>query len=79
MDHAGLDMVLPQIRPHLGAELLRGERLADRALRARCRSICGEMHSGFTSLRSALPINLRGHFSGFKVWSRAQSDIERVA
>ena len=36
------------------------------------------MHSGFTSLRSALPMNLRGHFPGYKVWSRAQADIERV-
>ncbi len=32
---------------------------ADRAARAHCRSICGEMHSGFTSLRSALPMNLK--------------------
>jgi glutathione S-transferase len=28
---------------------------AKRAARARCRSICGEMHSGFGNLRSALP------------------------
>lgn len=46
--------------------------------RAHCRSICGEMHSGFTSLRSALPMNLRAHFPKFKVWSRAQADIEHV-
>src|SRR5579862_4301792 len=26
----------------------------DRAERARCRSVCGEMHSGFSNLRSAL-------------------------
>ncbi len=51
---------------------------ADRAARAHCRAVCGEMHSGFTSLRSALPMNLKGHFPGYKVWSRAQSDIERV-
>jgi glutathione S-transferase len=50
----------------------------DRAGRARCRSICGEMHSGFTALRSALPMNLRGHFPGFKIWTRAQADIDRV-
>ena len=36
------------------------------------------MHSGFVSLRSALPMNLKGHFPNYKVWSRAQSDIERV-
>jgi glutathione S-transferase len=51
---------------------------ADRAARAHCRAVCGEMHSGFTSLRSALPMNLKGHFPNYKVWSRAQSDIERV-
>ena len=50
----------------------------DGAARARCRSICGEMHSGFTALRSALPMNLKAHFPGFKVWSRAQADVERV-
>ena len=32
---------------------------ADRAARARCRSISGEMHSGFSALREALPMNLR--------------------
>lgn len=51
---------------------------ADRVARARCRSISGEMHSGFSALRSALPMNLKGHFPGFKVWARAQADIERV-
>jgi glutathione S-transferase len=51
----------------------------DPAARALCRSICGEMHSGFAALRSALPMNLRGHFPGFKVWSRAQADIDRIA
>lgn len=48
------------------------------AERAHCRSICGEMHSGFVSLRSALPMNLKGHFKEFKIWSKAQSDIERI-
>jgi glutathione S-transferase len=51
---------------------------ADRAARAHCRAICGEMHSGFVSLRSALPMNLKGRFPGYKVWSRAQADIDRV-
>jgi glutathione S-transferase len=48
------------------------------AARARCRSICGEMHSGFTALRSSLPMNLKGHFPGFRIWSRAQADIDRI-
>ena len=40
-----------------------------RDARARCRSICGEMHSGFANLRSALPMNLKARHPGFKVWS----------
>jgi glutathione S-transferase len=51
---------------------------ADRAARAHCRAICGEMHSGFSSLRSALPMNLKGDFPKHKVWSRALGDIERI-
>jgi glutathione S-transferase len=50
----------------------------DRAARAHCRAICGEMHSGFTSLRSALPMNLKRTFPGHKVWTKAVADIDRV-
>jgi len=50
----------------------------NRATRARCRSICGEMHSGFSNLRSALPMNLKARRRGFKVWSGAQADIDRI-
>lgn len=50
----------------------------DRAKRAHCRSVCGEMHSGFVSLRQALPMNIRAEFPGFKIWSKAQADIERI-
>ncbi|RDV05550.1 glutathione S-transferase family protein [Undibacter mobilis] len=50
----------------------------DRADRAHCRSVSGEMHSGFTNLRSALPMNLKARHPGFKVWVGAQADIERV-
>ncbi|MDE2582896.1 MAG: glutathione S-transferase family protein [Rhodospirillales bacterium] len=50
----------------------------DRAARARCRSISGEMHSGFSALRSALPMNLRGRRPGFAVWSGARADIDRI-
>jgi len=48
------------------------------AARAHCRAICGEMHSGFSSLRSALPMNLKMSFPGHKIWARAKGDIERV-
>jgi len=50
----------------------------DRPVRAHCRAICGEMHSGFYNLRSALPMNLRAFHPGFKVWAGAQDDIERI-
>jgi len=46
--------------------------------RAWCRSISGEMHSGFMNLRTALPMNLKAHHPGFKVWAGAQGDIARV-
>ena len=51
---------------------------ADRIERAHCRAICGEIHSGFTTLRASLPVNIKGHFPNFKIWTRAQADIDRV-
>jgi len=51
---------------------------ADIKARAHCRAICGEMHSGFASMRSSLPMNIKARFPAFKVWSRAQGDIDRV-
>lgn len=51
----------------------------DQKVRAHCRSICGEMHGGFYNLRSALPMNLRARYPGFKVWAGAQPDIARIA
>jgi len=63
---------LAEIRPQ--APLLPKDRIA----RAHCRAVCGEMHSGFHNLRSALPMNLKAHHPGFKVWAGARPDIERV-
>jgi glutathione S-transferase len=51
---------------------------ADRAARAHCRSICGEMHSGFFNLRSALPMNLKSRHDSFKIFSGAYADIHRI-
>ena len=51
---------------------------ADLAARTHCRSVSGEMHSGFANLRSALPMNLKAHCPGFKIWAGAQADIDRV-
>jgi glutathione S-transferase len=50
----------------------------ERAARAHCRSISGEMHSGFANLRAALPMNLKARHPGFKVWAGAQSDVGRI-
>jgi glutathione S-transferase len=63
---------LNEIKPRAG--LLPRSRPA----RAHCRAICGEMHAGFASLRGALPMNLKAHFPNFKVWNRAQGDVERI-
>jgi glutathione S-transferase len=63
---------LNEVRPQ--ARLLPEDRIA----RAHCRAICGEMHSGFSAMRAALPMNLRAQRPGFKVWSRAQSDVDRI-
>ena len=51
---------------------------ADIKARAHCRAVCGEMHSGFSAMRGSLPMNIKAHLPDFKVWSRAQSDIDRV-
>ena len=51
---------------------------ADRKARAHCRAICGEVHSGFSAMRSSLPMNIKAHFPGFKIWSRAQADLDRI-
>ncbi len=51
---------------------------SDRAARTHNRSVSGEMHSGFSNLRSALPMNIKAYFPHFRVWSGAKPDIERV-
>lgn len=63
---------LNEIRPEAGFYP------ADQKARAHCRSISGEMHSGFANLRAALPMNLKAHYPGFKIWAGAQADIDRV-
>jgi glutathione S-transferase len=56
------------------AGMLPGEKHA----RALCRSISGEMHSGFAALRSALPMNLRASRAGFPIWSGPRADIGAI-
>jgi glutathione S-transferase len=63
---------LHELRP--GAGLLPG----DAPARAHCRSVSGEMHSGFANLRSAMPMSIRAHDPGFRVWTGAQADVDRI-
>lgn len=51
---------------------------ADRAVRAHCRAVSGEMHSGFYNMRSALPMNLKARHETFKIFSGARPDVERI-
>ena len=46
--------------------------------RAHCRSVSGEMNSGFANLRASLPMNLKASFPKHKIWAGARPDIERV-
>lgn len=71
-DTLAIGEYLNEIRPQAG--LLP----ADLEARARCRSVCGEMHSGFANLRSALPMNIKAHYPSFKIWAGAQADIDRL-
>ena len=50
----------------------------DHEARAIARSICAEMHSGFTGLRSAMWMNIRASFPGKGRTPQAQADIGRV-
>jgi len=63
---------LAELKP--GAGLLPADKMA----RAHCRSISGEMHSGFSNLRGALPMNIKAHFPGFRAWAGAKGDIDRI-
>lgn len=52
---------------------------ADTKARAHCRSVSGEMHSGFVNLRSAMPMNIKARYPGHKVFAGARGDIDRIA
>jgi glutathione S-transferase len=55
----------------------------DRAARARARSVCAEMHSGFTGLRSACPMNIEAHLPEIGALAlrdkpAVRADLERI-
>ncbi len=56
---------------------------ADRAARARARSLCAEMHAGFTQLRSHCPMNIEASLPdiGALIWRDqpgVRSDVARI-
>lgn len=56
---------------------------ADRKARARARSLCAEMHSGFTALRSHCPMNVEASLPdvGALIWrdqAGVRADVERL-
>jgi glutathione S-transferase len=50
----------------------------DPGARALCRSVSGEVHSGFANLRSALPMNVTSVTPGFPLWASVKPDLDRV-
>lgn len=46
--------------------------------RAAARSLCAEMHSGFKSLRSKMPVNLKRMYKNFRPDPDTLADIERI-
>ena len=56
---------------------------ADRAARARARSICAEMHAGFTALRGNCPMNIEAQLAdtGALIWRdkpAVRADVQRL-
>ena len=46
--------------------------------RAAARSLCAEMHSSYTALRSSMPMNVRREYKTFTPDAEAQADIDRI-
>ena len=56
----------------------RGVWPSDARARSVARSACAEMHSGFTALRTAMPMNIRGSYPGCGMSPAVQRDIDRI-
>lgn len=50
----------------------------DPVARGVARSVSGEMHSGFSALRSEVPMNIRRRFPGYVLTEAALADVERI-
>ncbi|MFZ1642094.1 MAG: glutathione S-transferase family protein [Candidatus Contendobacter sp.] len=51
----------------------------DSAARAVARSVCAEMHSGFTALRNGMPMNVRARGRRVAITPEIAADIDRIA
>ena len=51
---------------------------ADRSARQVARSICAEMHSGFTSMRSSMPMNIARQYPGKGMNDGTRGDVDRI-
>lgn len=51
---------------------------AEPAARAAARALAAEMHSGFSALRSACPMNLKAVYSGFEPCEAVLADVARI-
>jgi glutathione S-transferase len=62
------------------AEMFPEKRLwpADARARQVARSVCAEMHSGFRTLRGAMPMNIRASLPGMGMSAEVQKDIDRI-
>ena len=50
----------------------------DLETRAIARSVAAEMHSSFTDLRNALPMNIRKHYPDYPITDGVQTDLNRI-
>ncbi len=71
-DSLAISEYLAELYPHAG--LWPG----DVSARLHARSMVAEMHSGFSTLRSALPMNIRKHHPGFLKVAAVRQDIARI-
>jgi glutathione S-transferase len=60
------------------AEKHRGLWPADAAARARARSVSAEMHSGFTAVRSNMPMNVRNRYPGKGRNAEVDAEVARI-
>ncbi len=62
------------------ADIFPNQNLWPQSLEARghARSICAEMHSGFSALRDALPMNLRRPLEKYPLSQDVQADVARI-